>query len=245
MMNTIKKIAKKCRDVLYMLEAVYISQWNQWRNSSFVCSSNTKRCTNNRESPYFRYEYFGKNTPVCCASHLFCILRDVVDVLENHNLEYFIFFGTLLGAQRHQGFIKWDTDVDIIIPHKDIEKTHRILQQELKSKYMIHDESDTSVAGGLLRVFLSEKNTLHVDLFAYIEQDEDVLLAYYRKFKKESLYPLHQVKLYDKLFWAPSHTEEHLKSIYGENCMSHAYKQFAFTQRLFELEDFSPAKVEC
>jgi len=159
-MDIVKKIAKKYRDILYMCEAVYISQWNQWRNPSFVCTGDTKRCTHNRKSPYFRYEYFGKNTPVCCASHLFCILRDVVDVLEKHDLEYFIFFGTLLGAVRHQGFIQWDTDVDIIIPFKNIEKTHRILQEELQGKYMISDESNINVAGGLLRVFLSETNTL-------------------------------------------------------------------------------------
>jgi len=244
-MDRVKKIAKKYRDILYMCEAAYISQWNQWRNPSFVCTVDTKRCTHNRKSPYFRYEYFGKNTPVCCASHLFCILRDVVDVLEKHDLEYFIFFGTLLGAVRHQGFIQWDTDVDIIIPFKNIEKTHRILYEELQGKYIISDESNINVAGGLLRVFLSETNTLHVDLFAYIEKNEDILLAYYRKFKKETLYPLQKVKLYDKLFWAPNHIEKHLKSIYGENCMTHAYKQFSFVQHLFKLEDFSPAQIEC
>ncbi len=41
------------------------------------------------------------------------------EVVEAHHLTYFIAWGTLLGAVRHQGFIPWDDDVDIWMPRKD------------------------------------------------------------------------------------------------------------------------------
>ena len=43
-----------------------------------------------------------------------------VDKLCNKlNLNYCIMFGTLIGAIRHNGFIPWDDDIDIVMPRKD------------------------------------------------------------------------------------------------------------------------------
>ena len=65
------------------------------------------------------------------------ILKDIADVCEKHHLRYFLAYGTLLGAVRHQGFIPWDDDIDLLMPRKDYIKFHEAIQKEMGEKYTI------------------------------------------------------------------------------------------------------------
>ena len=40
-------------------------------------------------------------------------------VCREHNLRYYLWAGTMLGAVRHGGFIPWDDDLDIAMPRRD------------------------------------------------------------------------------------------------------------------------------
>lgn len=54
------------------------------------------------------------------------VLREVVQVLDELDVPYYMQGGTMLGAIRHKGFIPWDDDVDLGIPRADYE---RLLEQ--------------------------------------------------------------------------------------------------------------------
>ena len=53
-----------------------------------------------------------------------------------HNLTYWIEYGTLLGAVRHEGFIPWDDDTDIAMPRDDFNRAFGAMSDEL-AKYGI------------------------------------------------------------------------------------------------------------
>ncbi len=50
------------------------------------------------------------------------ILTDVDAFCREHDLRYSLAYGTLLGAVRHEGFIPWDDDIDIMMPRADFER---------------------------------------------------------------------------------------------------------------------------
>lgn len=50
------------------------------------------------------------------------IMQAVHDACEKLNIEYFICFGTLIGAIRHKGFIPWDDDIDIMMTYENYDR---------------------------------------------------------------------------------------------------------------------------
>ncbi len=47
------------------------------------------------------------------------ILLAIDKVCREHNLDYYLIAGTMLGAVRHKGFVPWDDDADVALPRKD------------------------------------------------------------------------------------------------------------------------------
>lgn len=65
------------------------------------------------------------------------ILKKITDVCEQINARYYLIYGTLIGAVRHQGFIPWDDDVDIMMPRPDYERLLKYLEEHIEEyKYL-------------------------------------------------------------------------------------------------------------
>lgn len=64
------------------------------------------------------------------------ILTHIDKFCREHNIKYFINYGTLLGAVRHKGFIPWDDDIDISMTRENYDKFIKLYKQNT-SKYKI------------------------------------------------------------------------------------------------------------
>lgn len=56
---------------------------------------------------------------------------------KENGLVYYLSGGSCLGAVRHQGFIPWDHDADIMMPRKDYEKFLLNFEKKYKGKYKV------------------------------------------------------------------------------------------------------------
>lgn len=67
------------------------------------------------------------------------LLVEIDRICKKHNIKYFALFGTMLGAVRHEGFIPWDDDIDVVMMRPDYMRFVQVAAQEIKAPYFLQN----------------------------------------------------------------------------------------------------------
>ena len=67
------------------------------------------------------------------------MLKEVKEILEKNNIQFYLACGTALGCVRHKGFIPWDDDIDIYIMGKDYGKIKNAINNDISSNLIFQD----------------------------------------------------------------------------------------------------------
>lgn len=67
------------------------------------------------------------------------LLSDIDAVCQKYNLQYYAYWGTMLGAVRHHGFVPWDDDMDIALKREDYNTLMKVLPKELPESYRVYN----------------------------------------------------------------------------------------------------------
>lgn len=135
------------------------------------------------------------------------ILKYVDDFCKKHQIKYFLYYGSLIGAIRHKGFIPWDDDVDICMLRKDYEKFIKEFQKQSNGKYgIICNKTNSKYPFNFAKVFdsktvLYEKNFLtsyngiYIDVFPIDNLPDSMTAQKYQLKKLNLLHNLVGVKI--------------------------------------------------
>ncbi len=88
------------------------------------------------------------------------IYQKIADVCNHHDLTYMLAGGSCLGAVRHQGYIPWDDDLDLLMPRSDYEKLIDLCEKgELGGQYLFsYPNKHTDAPTMFLKIYM--KGTL-------------------------------------------------------------------------------------
>lgn len=68
------------------------------------------------------------------------LLNEFSTVCRQNDIQWFADAGTILGAARHQGFIPWDDDIDVMLTRENYEKLSKIAPTAFKYPYFFQTE---------------------------------------------------------------------------------------------------------
>lgn len=111
------------------------------------------------------------------------ILDVFVSICEKNNFRYYLTGGTLLGAVRHQGFIPWDDDIDIVMPRPDYEAFIKQADSEIQEPFYIkHIHNDKQCRFN--RILIASKN---YHIVSHVTNNEQTMDAWIDIFSMDGM----------------------------------------------------------
>ena len=94
---------------------------------------------------------------------LMLMLVDVKTVCDKYEINYMLCGGTALGAVRHQGFIPWDDDVDIMMLRSEFDRFREVFCNEFPEKYELAEPLyDPRYISKAVKIF--KKGTTYIEI---------------------------------------------------------------------------------
>lgn len=160
------------------------------------------------------------------------LLKDTIRMLNEFNINYLIISGTLLGCMRHNDFIPWDDDIDLIVDKK-ILKLIPLISQKYENIFNVITRDDYIVKtcyNDKVKIIdhdwkkynvIENRNYCwpYVDMFMYEIKKNDIFF-FNKNWNIKHFFPLKQKLFKGLMVNIPLNPYYFLKLNYGDNCMT-------------------------
>ncbi len=186
--------------------------------------------------------------------NLYKLFYEVSQLLEKNGIVYWIIGGTFLGAVRCGGIIKWDDDIDIMIPVEYKDKLYKLLKNNDKlcvnhTVYFIDKILYRNNKKYFIDIFYGSPNLVNqkivIDHTYFLFRYEWPKDYYYL----EDLFPLRKYKFGAYEVYGPKEYREFMERNFSkkwntEGVISHSHTKKLIKPIIFTMkaEDYEPAK---
>ena len=116
------------------------------------------------------------------SNHQICLelLDKFLEVCNKYKINYYLAFGSCLGSVRHQGFIPWDINIDVLLMADDYYKLNKAMKAENLGEYVWFKPQ----GNGRIRNLLMRKDSLefkskpNIDVAVYCNAPNNDFLRY-------------------------------------------------------------------
>lgn len=127
------------------------------------------------------------------------LLRFIDNVCKKYNLDYFLAYGTLLGAVRHRGFVPWDDDLDIIMLRQDYNELIKVLPKEINENNYLRNNCGLTKLKNFTENLFENNQHIYTDIYEDYFFDSDykqvfLQFALLKPFVKIDVFPFDYVK---------------------------------------------------
>ena len=142
------------------------------------------------------------------------LLQKFITICKEQELAYCVFYGTLLGVVRHEGYIPWDNDIDVLMPRKDYDKLLDISQQVFRAPLFLQSpENDPGCYyGGYSKLRNSDTTGIETRNWKHVCNQGiwiDVFpLDNILKNEKERKKQYEQIKFFQRLLYKKTYPEQ-------------------------------------
>ncbi len=137
-----------------------------------------------------------------------------------HNISYWINFGTLIGAVRHQGIIPWDNDADVSMTDSEAQKFLKLKPLLTQLGYQVNKRCFG---------YMILSQNAHLDIFLMKKRDGQYIFARRRPrntftghdgkkvhFTEDELFPLKEYAFGSFMVWGPNKPHRFLDHLYKD-----------------------------
>ena len=125
------------------------------------------------------------------------LLKELDYVCKQNGLQYWLDYGTLLGAVRHKGYIPWDDDIDVSMMREDYEKIIEAFKKSSRNPDIYADYVYLGKSQTVIKVLHKKCPHLFVDIFSH-DYSNDILTKEGRSLKTKELYKIRKNLKRDK-----------------------------------------------